>query len=119
MTAMANGTEEICACPMDAVLRLLMGQWTTYIIWLLETEGPLRFGELKARTGTISAKVLTERLRHLEAARLVSRTYKPTIPPTVTYALTARGQELKSVLHGISEIGRRWQAEDATALTPS
>jgi DNA-binding HxlR family transcriptional regulator len=26
-------------CPMDAVLKLLMGPWTTYIVWLLETQG--------------------------------------------------------------------------------
>lgn len=109
---------EVGTCPMDAVLRLLMGPWTTYIIWLLETQGPLRFGEIKARMPAISSKVLTERLRHLEAARLVSRDYRPTIPPQVSYALTPRGHELKGVLNGISSIALRWQAEDA-AVAPS
>ncbi len=99
-------------CPMDAVLKLLMGPWTTYIVWLLETQGPLRFGEIKTRMPAISSKVLTDRLRHLEAARLVSRDYRPTIPPQVSYALTARGHELKGVLDGISVIAQRWQAED-------
>jgi DNA-binding HxlR family transcriptional regulator len=102
-------------CPMDAVLRLLMGPWTTYIVWLLETQGPLRFGEIKARMPAISSKVLTERLRHLEAAHLVSRDYRPTIPPQVSYALTPRGHELKHVLDGISTIAQRWQAEDSPA----
>lgn len=99
-------------CPMDELLRTLMGPWTTYLIWLLETEGPLRFGELKARTGTISSKVLTERLRHLEAEKLVTRTYQQTIPPTVTYALTPRGHELKSVLAGLAQIAMRWREQD-------
>ncbi len=100
---------------MDAVLKLLMGPWTTYIVWLLETQGPLRFGEIKARMPAISSKVLTERLRHLEAANLVSRDYRPTIPPQVSYALTTRGHELKGVLNGISVIAQRWQAEDNAA----
>jgi DNA-binding HxlR family transcriptional regulator len=100
-------------CPLDAVLRLLMGPWTTYIIWLLETEGPLRFGELKARIPAISSKVLTDRLRHLEAAGLVSRDYRPTIPPAVTYAITARGHELQPVLDGLNTIALRWRDEDA------
>ena len=102
-------------CPVDALLRLLMGPWTTYIVWLLETHGALRFGEIKARMPAISSKVLTERLRHLEAAHLVSRDYRPTIPPQVSYALTPRGHELKGVLNGFSQIALRWQAEDRTA----
>ena len=100
-------------CPMDDILRLIMGPWTTYILWLLETDGELRFGELKARMPKISAKVLTERLRMLEGAGLVHRDYEPTVPPTVTYSLTARGHELKNVLKGIHTLALRWQHEDA------
>jgi DNA-binding HxlR family transcriptional regulator len=98
-------------CPMDALLRLLMGPWTTYIIWVLETEGTLRFGELKARMPGISSKVLTERLRLLENAGIISRTYKPTIPPAVSYALTARGHELKEALGAINAVALKWQSE--------
>ena len=57
-------------CPMDSLLRTLMGPWTTYILWILRSEGPTRFGELKRKVPGISAKVLTERLRMLEAAGL-------------------------------------------------
>ena len=99
-------------CPMDDILRMIMGPWTTYILWLLRTEGPLRFGELKARMPRISSKVLTDKLRHLEASGLVHRDYKPTVPPAVTYSLTARGYELRSVLDGLSKIALRWHAED-------
>lgn len=99
-------------CPLDAVLRLLMGPWTTYVLWLLQTEGPLRFGQLKARMGRISSKVLTDRLRQLEAAHLITRSYKPTIPPSVTYTLAARGDELKDILDAINRLALRWQSED-------
>lgn len=99
-------------CPMDSLLRTLMGPWTTYILWLLQNESPLRFGELKRRIPKISSKVLTERLRQLEAAGLVHRDYQPTIPPTVNYALTARGHELKQVLDGMNELALRWHEED-------
>ncbi len=99
-------------CPMDAILRLIMGAWTTYILWILESEGPQRFGALKAHMPKISSKVLTDRLRHLEAAGLVHRDYQPTIPPAVTYSLTDRGHELKAVLKGLNTVALRWQAED-------
>ena len=94
-------TKHTGCCPMDEILRLIMGPWTTYILWLLENEGELRFGELKKRMARISSKVLTERLRMLEEAGLVHRDYQP------------RGHELKSVLKGIHNLALKWQAEDS------
>src|SRR5213078_3915240 len=96
------------SCPMDFILRMLMGPWTTYVLYNLKTFGPQRFGELKRRVAGVSAKMLTERLRTLEGAGLVTRDYEATIPPKVTYSLTARGHEL-------DEVAIRWQAEDRTS----
>jgi DNA-binding HxlR family transcriptional regulator len=103
------------ACPMDYILRMLMGPWTTYIVYNLRTYGPQRFGELKRRVAGVSAKMLTERLRTLEGAGLIKRDYEATIPPKVTYSLTARGHELDEVLGGLADVAIRWQAEDAAA----
>src|ERR1700704_3875784 len=100
------------SCPMDFILRMLMGPWTTYIVYNLKTYGPQRFGELKRRVVGVSAKMLTERLRTLEGAGLVRRDYEGTIPPKVTYSLTARGHELDDVLGRLAEIGNRWTQED-------
>ena len=104
-------------CPMDFILRMLMGPWTTYILYNLKTYGPQRFGELKRRVSGISAKMLTERLRTLEGARLVSRDYEATIPPKVTYSLTQRGHELDEVMGKLAEIAIRWEAEDKALRT--
>lgn len=102
-------------CPMDSLLRLLMGPWTTYILWVLHSNGPTRFGELKRRVAGISAKMLTERLRMLEESGVVHRDHQPTVPPQVTYSLTARGRELRQVLDELSALAGRWQAADASA----
>ncbi len=105
--------KESVTCPMDFILRMLMGPWTTYILYNLRTHGPQRFGELKRRVSGISAKMLTERLRTLEGAALVKRDYEATIPPKVTYSLTRRGGELDEVMDRLAEIAVRWEAEDA------
>lgn len=105
--------EHHSGCPMDSLLRTLMGPWTTYILWILRSQGAQRFGELKRKVPGISAKVLTERLRMLEAAGLISRHHEPTIPPQVTYALAARGQELSGILDTLNAIALRWGEEDA------
>ena len=108
----ASAHEGGVACPMDYILRMLMGPWTTYIVYNLRTYGPQRFGELKRRVAGISAKMLTERLRTLEGAGLIKRDYEATIPPKVTYSLTPRGHELDEVLEKLGEVAVRWQAED-------
>nr|RNF60159.1 transcriptional regulator [Acidithiobacillus sulfuriphilus] len=109
---MARQTRQDTTCPMDALLRLLMGPWTTYILWVLRQRGPLRFGALKREVGGISARMLTERLRMLEQAQVIFREHHPSIPPEVTYGLNARGQELGSVLDALDSLARRWAAED-------
>jgi len=100
---------------MDSLLRLLMGPWTTYILWVLRNNGPTRFGELKRRVPGISAKMLTERLRMLEEANVVFRDCQPTVPPQVTYGLTPRGHELREVLDSLSELALRWRDADEAA----
>jgi DNA-binding HxlR family transcriptional regulator len=106
------------SCPMDYILRQLMGPWTTYILWVLRTKGPLRFGALKKEVAGISAKMLTERLRTLERAALIYRSYETTVPPKVTYGLAPRGLELQPILDAFADMGRRWQAEEAARRTP-
>ncbi len=113
MNAIAESRKESVSCPMDFILRMLMGPWTTYILYNLKSHGPQRFGELKRRVAGISAKMLTERLRTLEGAGLLRRDYEATIPPKVTYSLTKRGHELDGVLNSLAEVGLRWETEDA------
>lgn len=110
-------TRQESSCPMDALLRLLMGTWTTYILWVLRNQGPLRFGALQRAVGKISARVLTERLRLLEEAGIIYRDYRPTVPPEVSYGLTERGQELGNVLDGLDQLARRWAGIDAPTET--
>lgn len=99
-------------CPMDALLRLLMGPWTTYLLWVLRQQGPQRFGVLKRTIPGISSRVLTERLRLLEEAGVIHRDHQPTIPPQVTYSLTRRGEELGPVLDALDALARRWHVQN-------
>lgn len=99
-------------CPIDSFLKILMGPWTTYILWLMRSNGPQRFGQLKKQMPGISAKVLTQRLRMLEDAGILSRTQENTIPPKVTYALTARGKDLNRILDDIAAVAMKWDADE-------
>ncbi len=100
------------ACPISILMTLLSGPWTMYILWALGNSGPTRFGALKRQVEGISTKMLTERLRMLEAAEIIYRQYEPTIPPQVTYGLTERGQELIDVLDQLNALAERWYGSE-------
>ena len=56
-----------CLCAISRLLGLLTGPWTLHILWTLSENGPIRFGALRKSVTRMSARVLTERLRTLEA----------------------------------------------------
>jgi DNA-binding HxlR family transcriptional regulator len=95
-------------CPVDAVLKLLAGPWTTHVLWALQTHGTLRFGVLKRAIPGVSSRLLTERLRRLTAAGFVLRHCVATVPPQVSYSLTVRGRKLGEVLAQLQPIVREW-----------
>jgi len=98
-------------CPMHGLVSLLTGPWTTYILWMIRLNGTLRFGQIKKQMPTISAKVLTERLRMLEDAGIIVRYQEASIPPKVSYSFTPRGHELEALLDQINVLATQWSAD--------
>lgn len=93
-------------CPLAECMGLIGGAWTPNVIWYLGA-APRRFGELRADIPKISAKMLSARLRELEAKGVVSRKVMPTSPPAAEYALTALGRELLPAIKAIVQVGEK------------
>jgi DNA-binding HxlR family transcriptional regulator len=106
-------------CPVGQLMDMLSGPWTMYIIWVLSTAGPTRFGALRRQVEGISTKMLTERLRMLEQEGIVHRHYVPTVPPQVTYSLTDRAGELVAILDQLNALAHRWYAPPEAAEPPA
>jgi DNA-binding HxlR family transcriptional regulator len=93
-------------CALTQCLAVISGAWAPNVIWHLRA-GARRFSELRSDIPPVSAKVLSQRLRELEARGVISRTIQPTSPPSVEYALTALGRELVPALGAIVDVGHR------------
>ncbi len=93
-------------CPLEDVLSLLAGAWTVQILWFLRA-GPRRFGDLRRDLARVSTKVLTNRLRVMQAHGLLVRQVLPSNPPQVEYSLTALSRELEPVLNSMEAVARR------------
>lgn len=93
-------------CPLHECMKLLGGAWTPNIVWSL-SGGERRFSELRGDIPRVSAKVLSARLKALEASGVLVRTMMPTSPPTVEYELTGLGRELLPVIAAIEQVGKK------------
>ncbi|WP_330301343.1 winged helix-turn-helix transcriptional regulator [Streptomyces sp. NBC_00503] len=96
------------ACPIAPVLDIVFSRWTTPILWTLNEYGVQRFVQLHRNVGTITAKVLTQRLRQLERDGLVVRTYHPEIPPRVEYEISELGRSLAPLFAHLAD----WSADN-------
>jgi DNA-binding HxlR family transcriptional regulator len=107
------------ACAISGLLEVLAKPWTLHILWVLSHEGPTRFGALRRKVNGISSRMLSERLRLLAQEGFVTRHYEPTIPPAVTYELTARSAEINKVLEALEKLAQGWEREDAQDARPA
>jgi DNA-binding HxlR family transcriptional regulator len=84
---------------------LLERRWQLSILCAALT-GALRFSEFADAVAGISPRMLSERLRELEAAGLIERTVIPTSPPAVEYRLTDRGRRLAPIIDAMRAYAR-------------
>lgn len=85
---------------------LLERRWQLSILYAALT-GAIRFNEFAEAVAGISPRMLSERLRDLEAAGLVARTVIPSSPPTVEYRLTEKGRRLGPIIEAMCEYARQ------------
>ncbi len=102
-------------CPKFAsIMGLLSRRWMGVVLRVLLT-GPHRFNEILSAVPGLSDPLLTQRLRELEARRLVERRVLPSSPVRVEYELTEAGRDLERVVRDLSAWAERWWAAEAAS----
>ena len=92
--------------PLEAALDRVGDRWSLLLVDAL-LERPRRFNELGDALPGIAPNILTDRLRRLERERIVLATPYQQRPPRMSYALTADGRALASVLRLLADWGAR------------
>lgn len=100
------GEYTIDYCPVGEAIRMLEGKWKMTLLYFM-IDGPKRFGELKRMLPGISEKILIQKLRELENAKIIQRKTFHEIPPRVEYSLTEYGQTLRPVLQVLNAWGKK------------
>jgi DNA-binding HxlR family transcriptional regulator len=98
-------------CPdFHHAVEMIGKRWAGVIIWAL-AERDHYFGELSHAVPGLSDRLLSRRLRELEAEGLVRRAVHAGTPPRVSYGLTEKGRALEPAITELSAWARRWNGD--------
>jgi DNA-binding HxlR family transcriptional regulator len=98
-------------CPhYHEAVELIGRRWTGAILAILLQAGALRFSELAAAVPELSDRMLSDRLKELEARGLVERTVYSGRPVRVEYSLTRMGFALGPAVGELQAWAQRWLA---------
>ncbi|MSQ28860.1 MAG: transcriptional regulator [Dehalococcoidia bacterium] len=77
--------------------------------------GKHRFNEIAAAIPGLSDRMLSERLKELEAEDILERLVADGSPARVSYCLTAKGEALHVVIMSLTGWAERWVTPEQTA----
>jgi DNA-binding HxlR family transcriptional regulator len=95
-------------CPLyHEAVELVGRRWTGAILRVL-MDGALRFSEIAQAVPELSDRLLSERMKELEARGMVERRVIPGPPLRVEYELSQMGRELEPALSELQRWANRW-----------
>ncbi len=109
MSVEAHSRPACCPLYHEAV-ELIGRRWTGAIVAVLMQRDALRFTEIAQAVPHMSDRLLSERLKDLEARGMVARDVQAGPQPRITYSLTPMGRSLEPAVAELSTWARRWLA---------
>ncbi|MES2254492.1 MAG: helix-turn-helix domain-containing protein [Pseudomonadota bacterium] len=94
-------------CPVAMAAEILCSRWTVVLLREM-LAGSTRFNELRRGVTRMSPALLSQRLKDLENAGIVSRVKVDGDPGLFEYHLTRAGRELQPLIDGFGVWGQRW-----------
>ena len=108
--SVASCGREGCCALYHRAIELIGKRWTGAILLVL-LDGPLRFSEVRQLVPAISDRLLSERMKELEAEGIVERRVIDDTPVRVEYQLTDKGRALEPAVRALKSWARDWLAQ--------
>ncbi|MGH9277512.1 MAG: winged helix-turn-helix transcriptional regulator [Acidimicrobiales bacterium] len=108
-----NGDETISGfCPLfHKAIEIIGRRWTGAIVRAL-LAGDTRFCQIRTTVPGLSDRLLSERLKELEAEGIVERLVLADTPVRIEYHLTPKGEALADVVQAASAWADQWLAHE-------
>lgn len=95
-------------CEMEVTLAVISGKWKADIVRILSDGTPRRYGFFQKHLPEVTPKILTNQLRELENAGILTRVIYPEVPVRVEYQLTEAGLDLLPILEAMKKWARSY-----------
>ena len=100
-------------CPKyEHAMSVLSKRWMGLILRAL-LSGETRFNAICAYVPGLSDRLLSDRLKELEAEAIIERHVYPETPVRVEYRLTPKGESLRSVVDAIQTWSDAWLPDES------
>jgi DNA-binding HxlR family transcriptional regulator len=94
-------------CSLRDVLDIIGGKWSMPIIYIL-SKGKMRFKEIERSVEGINTRMLVKELKNMEVNGIITRAVFATVPPTVEYTLTQKGEKLLPSIVSLHKWGQEF-----------
>lgn len=91
-----------CCSLYHQAIEMVGKRWTGAILMVM-MEGPVRFSEIRQLVPDLSDRLLSERLKELEAESVVARRQDCDSPSCVRYELTEKGAALEPAVRALKQ----------------
>ena len=110
-----GGSDRPTCCGLyHRAVELIGKRWTGAIVLVL-LDGPLHFSGIRQLVPELSDRLLSERLKELEAEGVVERRVLDGSPVRVEYRLTEKGEALEPAVRALKQWGREWLSAEEPA----
>ncbi|MGH2970031.1 MAG: winged helix-turn-helix transcriptional regulator [Solirubrobacteraceae bacterium] len=97
-----------CCPQLHEAVELVGRRWTGAILAVMLQGGSMRFSEIAQAVPALSDRLLSERMKELEARGMVVRRVGGASPARVEYELTPMGRDLAPALGELEAWAHRW-----------
>ena len=109
LVTVSDGDGHPTCCPqLHEAVELIGRRWTGAILAVLIEGGTMRFSEICAAVPHLSDRLLSERMKELEARGMVERRVVEAAPVRVQYTITEMGRALGPTLAELQGWAQRW-----------
>lgn len=110
---------DVSFCPhFHRAVELIGRRWTGVILRAL-LGGAVRFSDVSGSIPGLSDRLLSERLKELEAEGIVRRSVYPETPVRIEYRLTPKGLALSQTIDEIAAWAEQWGSRPAAMAQPA
>lgn len=95
---MEEKKQKVYSCNTELALDVIGGKWKPLIVYHLDNNKTIRFGEFKRLIPNVNERVLSRSLKELESNNIVNRKDFHENPPKVEYSLTEAGKKLSPII---------------------